>query len=63
MVSPRGEPPSPHRLRKKAFGLRVNGAEALYLGDREIRVHAAAGRTKTHPHALARREDPVADDR
>src|SRR5438445_7172064 len=60
VVSARGEPPRRDRLSKKAFGLGVDGAEALHLGHGEVGVHAAPGRREANAHALAGREDALA---
>src|SRR5207253_7547034 len=60
VISARGEPPRRDRLSKKAFGLGVDGAEALHLGHAEVGIHAPAGRREAHAHALASCEDAPA---
>src|SRR5438477_6770089 len=60
VIAARREPPRRDRLSKKAFGLGVDGAEALHLGHGEIGIHAAAGRREANAHPLAGREHALA---
>ena len=59
MIAAGGEPPRLHRFGEKALRFRIDRAEALDLGDREVRVHAATARGETSAHALTCRDDAV----
>jgi len=59
VIASGGEPPRLDRFGEKVLRFRIDRAEALDLGDREVRVHAATARGETYAHPLTCRDDAV----
>src|SRR6266581_3499886 len=59
VIAAGGEPPRLDRFGEKLLRFRIDRAEALDLGDREVGVHAVTARGWTSAHPLTCRDDAV----